>query len=55
VKWVDTINAMRAAGAARFVEGGPGKVLAGLSRRIDRTTPVTALDSVDGLEKALQA
>ena len=36
VRWVDTINAMRAAGAARFIECGPGKVLAGLGRRIAR-------------------
>jgi [acyl-carrier-protein] S-malonyltransferase len=55
VKWVDTVNAMREAGASRFVECGPGKVLAGLSRRIDRGTPVAALDSTIGLEKALQA
>ena len=55
VKWVDTINAMRAAGVGRIIECGPGKVLAGLSRRIDRGTPVGALDSTTGLEKALEA
>jgi [acyl-carrier-protein] S-malonyltransferase len=53
VRWVDTINAMRAAGASRFIECGPGKVLAGLGRRISRVTPVSTLDSITGLEKAL--
>jgi [acyl-carrier-protein] S-malonyltransferase len=54
VQWVKTINAIRNDGASRIVECGPGKVLAGLSRRIDRSTPVAAIDSLAGLEKALQ-
>ena len=54
VHWVSTINAMIAGGASRFVECGPGKVLAGLVRRIDKSKPVTTLDSVDGSQKALQ-
>ncbi|MGB5587416.1 MAG: ACP S-malonyltransferase [Gammaproteobacteria bacterium] len=36
VKWVDCVHAMMAAGATAIVEAGPGKVLAGLNRRIDR-------------------
>lgn len=55
VQWVATINAMLAAGANLIVECGPGKVLAGLSRRIDRGTPAVAVDSLAGLQKALQA
>jgi [acyl-carrier-protein] S-malonyltransferase len=54
VYWVSTINAMIAGGASRFIECGPGKVLAGLIRRIDKSKPVTVIDSVDGLRKALQ-
>jgi [acyl-carrier-protein] S-malonyltransferase len=54
VRWVDTINAMLGAGATMIVECGPGKVLAGLVRRIDRATPVGTIDSQSGLEKALQ-
>ena len=34
VRWVDTIRAMAARGATHVVECGPGKVLAGLTRRI---------------------
>ena len=54
VYWVSTINAMISGGASRFIECGPGKVLAGLIRRIDKSKPVTVIDSVDGLRKALQ-
>lgn len=54
VQWVSTVNAMIADGASRFVECGPGKVLAGLVRRIDKSKPVTTIDSVEGLQKALQ-
>jgi [acyl-carrier-protein] S-malonyltransferase len=36
VLWTDCVNTMRAAGVETFVEIGPGKVLTGLLRRIDR-------------------
>ncbi len=35
VRWVETIQAMRARGATHIVECGPGKVLAGMVKRID--------------------
>ena len=35
VRWVETIQKMKADGIVRVVECGPGKVLAGLTRRID--------------------
>ena len=54
VLWVDTVRSMLAAGATRIVECGPGKVLAGLARRIDRKTPVATIDTLDGLTKALE-
>ncbi|MCH8059964.1 MAG: ACP S-malonyltransferase [Proteobacteria bacterium] len=54
VQWVNTIHAMTAAGAASVIECGPGKVLAGLMRRIDKTTPCACINSVDGLQVALQ-
>lgn len=55
VKWVDTINAMTAAGVTCVIECGPGKVLAGLMRRIDKTVTCGYVDSIESLEKALQA
>lgn len=54
VQWVATINAMVAAGATSVIECGPGKVLAGLMRRIDKTTPASYIDTLDSLQKALQ-
>ena len=54
VHWVATIKAMIADGATRIVECGPGKVLTGLIRRIDKGTPVSFIDNHDSLQKALQ-
>jgi [acyl-carrier-protein] S-malonyltransferase len=36
VRWEECVRRMRAMGASSFVEVGPGKVLSGLLRRIDR-------------------
>ena len=54
VLWVRTIEAMIAAGASSIIECGPGKVLAGLVRRIAKGTPVSFIDNNDSLQKALQ-
>lgn len=55
VQWVQTVQAMLAGGASKVVECGPGKVLAGLMRRIDRDTPTAFIDSNDSLQQALQS
>jgi len=36
VRWTDTVRALAAAGAAQIIECGPGKVLTGLNRRIEK-------------------
>jgi [acyl-carrier-protein] S-malonyltransferase len=54
VLWVRTIEAMITAGASSIIECGPGKVLAGLVRRIAKGTPVSFIDNNDSLQKALQ-
>lgn len=53
VRWVETIRAMHAAGIARVFEMGPGKVLAGLNKRIEKSMPAIAVQSVEDLDKAL--
>ncbi len=55
VRWVETVRAMKEAGADTLVEAGPGKVLTGLNKRIDKT--ITAVPVFDGasLEKALES
>ena len=37
VKWTQTIQAMIVDGGTEFMEVGPGKVLQGLMRKIDRS------------------
>jgi len=54
VQWVSTVNTMLEAGVTSIIECGPGKVLLGLVKRISRRTPGAAIDSIDGLQKALQ-
>ncbi len=44
VDWIAAVTAMRAAGVARFVEVGPGRVLSGLIRRIDPDAETIPLD-----------
>jgi [acyl-carrier-protein] S-malonyltransferase len=55
VRWVATVRALIAAGVTEFIECGPGKVLAGLNRRIDKTPGVsaTALEDPASLTTAL--
>lgn len=40
VRWVECVHTLKALGTTRCVEVGPGKTLAGLGRRIDRSLPV---------------
>jgi [acyl-carrier-protein] S-malonyltransferase len=43
VRWTDLILALGVAGAKAFIECGPGKVLTGLNRRIDKRSDVQCL------------
>jgi [acyl-carrier-protein] S-malonyltransferase len=54
VRWAETIRFMIDKGTTRIVECGPGKVLATLTRRIDRNVSSTCLDSLSALESALE-
>lgn len=53
VRWVETVQAMRSAGVGAFVEAGPGRVLAGLGKRIDKSAPVKSVMDRDSLEAGL--
>jgi len=50
--WEETIQAMRGLGVDLFIEVGPGKVLAGLLKRIDRRATVMNVEDPAGLEAA---
>ena len=43
VRWVEVVQALRARGVAAIVECGPGKVLAGMVKRIDAESQALAL------------
>ncbi len=55
VRWVETVRALKAAGIERVIECGPGKVLAGLNKRIDDSLPAVALVDDASLAAALNA
>jgi len=51
VRWEAGVRSMLTAGVDAFVEFGPGQVLAGFIRRIDRNFPVFNLSNAADLEK----
>jgi len=53
VRWVESMRCMIDAGASFFVEVGPGKVLTGLLRQIDRAQKCVNVEDSASLEKAL--
>jgi [acyl-carrier-protein] S-malonyltransferase len=55
VRWVETIRAMSAQGVTHVVECGPGKVLAGLTRRVQAELQGYALADRAGIDLALAA
>ncbi len=55
VRWVETIRAMAAMGVTHVIECGPGKVLAGLTKRIDSNLQSLALADRASLEQSLAA
>ncbi|HET7299696.1 MAG TPA: ACP S-malonyltransferase [Oleiagrimonas sp.] len=53
VRWTDCVRALAASGITRLAECGPGKVLTGLGKRIDRSLEGRAIGTPDGLDAAL--
>ncbi len=54
VRWVETVNFLATQGVDTLVECGPGKVLAGLAKRIDKNLNAQPLFDVANLEKTKQ-
>ena len=50
VRWEDVVRRLIAEGARTFVELGPGTVLAGLIKKIDRSVAVVSVESPEGLD-----
>ncbi|KPK11390.1 MAG: malonyl CoA-ACP transacylase [Acidithiobacillales bacterium SG8_45] len=55
VRWVETINKIASDGVLTLVESGPGKVLAGLNRRINKETTTLPVFDVASLQEAIAA
>lgn len=55
VRWVETIQTLVREGITHVVECGPGKVLAGLNKRIDGGLQAFALTDVDAVMRAVAA
>ena len=55
VRWTETIRRLKQMGAEQVWECGPGKVLTGLSKRIDASMPTSALVDEASLHNALAA
>ena len=53
VQWTRCVEALAARGATRVAECGPGKVLAGLVKRIDKAMDARAIGNVGDFETAL--
>lgn len=54
VRWTETVRRMAEQGVGVVVECGPGKVLTGLTRRIERSLEGTALNEPEALEGLLE-
>lgn len=53
VRWTQSIEAMIADGVESFVELGPGKVLQGLVKRIDRSKSIAGFDTAEQVSEKL--
>ena len=54
VRWVECVRAMANQGIATLIEAGPGKVLAGLNKRIEKTMEIRPVFDPTGLHLALE-
>jgi [acyl-carrier-protein] S-malonyltransferase len=52
VRWLESVQLLIGEGVQSFVEVGPGKVLAGLMRQIERAANCLSVGDVESLEKA---
>lgn len=55
VRWTASMQQLIADGHTTFIECGPGKVLAGLMSRIDKSVTVISVDDVVSLDAAVEA
>jgi len=54
VRWVETVQYLVTQGIETFIELGPGKVLTGLSKRIDKSVPCYCVHDLKSLEQTIE-
>ena len=54
VLWTDSVNKMKESGVEKLIEVGPGKVLTGLTRRIDKSLSASAIIDVKSLKSTIE-
>ena len=54
VLWTDSVNKMKDSGVERLIEAGPGKVLAGLTRRVDKSLSASTIIDVSSLKSTIE-
>ena len=54
VLWTSSVNKMKESGVERLIEAGPGKVLTGLTRRIDKSLSASAIIDVSSLKSTIE-
>ena len=54
VRWTDCVQALAGQGVARIAECGPGKVLTGLAKRIDKSLEARSLATVGEFQSAFE-
>ena len=54
MRWVESVERLATEGVTHLVELGPGKVLAGLVRRIDRSLTCASAGDPDGVARAVE-
>ncbi|HEM3568628.1 TPA: ACP S-malonyltransferase [Streptococcus suis] len=53
VRFYESIATMQEAGVTNFIEIGPGKILSGFIKKIDKTAHVVAIEDIEGLQIVL--
>lgn len=54
VRWTETVNKMAEQGVESLVEAGPGKVLQGLTKRINKSLSCASINTSDSIDAALE-
>ena len=54
VKWVESVKFMIDKGTKNFIEIGPGKVLSGLIKRIDKNININSINNESDIKKLIK-